>query len=175
MLTSDSSSHGFSNRSAMNDQDETAATLIELRRDLASILADVKRVVDARAAAAKDVAEVGLESARETIRTYPASSIALATLIGVAAAIVLTSGAQRPRATTRVRDWSPGITRDDLNDMVGNLQRTASRAVNGAPILSAFERVVDTVSSIDPKATLTPALEKAGAWLNTLRGNITVK
>lgn len=176
MLTSDKSTHGSANRSVINDRDDPDATLAELRRDLASLVSDVKLVVAARAVAAKDTAELGLDATRGTIRAYPISSMAIATLIGVTAAVVLTSGARRPRSlATRISDWSPGITRHDLHEMVGNVQRSASKITSGTPLMSAFERVVDTVSSLDTKATLTPALEKAGAWLNTLRGNITGK
>jgi ElaB/YqjD/DUF883 family membrane-anchored ribosome-binding protein len=176
MLTSDKSTQGSANRSVINDRDDPDATLAELRRDLASLVSDVKLVVEARAKAAKDAAELGLDATRSTIRTYPVSSMAIAALIGVAAAVVLTAGPRRPRSlATRIGDWSPGITRNDLHEIVSNLQRSASRITPGTPLMSAFERVVDTVSSLDTKATLTPALEKAGAWLNTLRGNITGK
>jgi hypothetical protein len=175
MLTSDKLTQMKSNRSPAHDRDDLDATLAELRTDLASLVADVKQVVEARAARAKDAAEIGLDAARGTIRSYPVASLAVATLVGAAAAIALTSGSRQSRQTTRVGDWAQGIARADLQEMFGNLNRSATRMTTGTPLISAFERVVDTVSSMDPKASLTPALEKAGAWLSSLRGSIAGK
>ena len=173
MLMEDRKTHGSANHPVINDRDDPDATLAELRKDLASLVADVKLVVEERAAAAKNAADMGLDAARDTIRTYPVSSMAIATLVGVAAAVALTAGTRRPRSlSARIGEWAPGITRSDLQEMASNLQRSASRITPGVPLMSAFERVVDTVTSMDPKATLTPALEKAGVWFNALRGTI---
>jgi hypothetical protein len=79
------------------------------------------------------------------------------------------------RRLSQLREWTPAIIPADLHDIVRNLQQAASRSTSGTPLMSVFERVVDSVSSIDPKASLAPALEKAGAWLSSLRGTVAGK
>jgi len=153
---------------------ERAAQIAELRKDLASLVAEVAQVVEARAMQAKDATveavDTGLGATRECIRSYPVASIATATVIGAALATLLVPSRPQRSGVARLRAWAPDITRADLREMAGELQRTASRNLNGSSLLPTFERVVDSVSSIDPKTTLTPALEKAGSWLSSLRG-----
>jgi ElaB/YqjD/DUF883 family membrane-anchored ribosome-binding protein len=162
-------------RSTLADAGPHDATIAELRNDLAALFDDVKRVVDARAARVQETADVGLDFARETIKSHPVASLAFATVVGAAAAILLVPASRPTSNLSKIRDWAPQLTRADVQEMIGSIQQTASRAAAGTPLLSVFERVVDSVSSIDPKSTLTPTLEKAGAWLNSMRGSITGK
>jgi hypothetical protein len=161
-----------------NNLDATA-DLVVLRQDLALLVGDVARLVEARAAQAKacatDSVTAGLDASRSTIRAYPVTSIAVATVIGAAVAIMITSQPRRPNLSARLGHMVPDITRADLGEMVHHLQRSASTAAHGSGLASAFERVVDSVSSIDAKSSLTPALEKAGAWLSSLRTSVVGK
>jgi ElaB/YqjD/DUF883 family membrane-anchored ribosome-binding protein len=158
---------------------DATAELVVLRQDLASLVADVARLVEARATQAKAFAvqnvEAGLDATRSTIRAYPVTSIAVATVIGAAVAIMITSQPRRPNLYARLGHIVPNVTRSDLAEMVHHLQRSASTAVQGSGLASAFERVVDSVSSIDARSSLTPALEKAGAWLSSLRTSVVGK
>ena len=62
-----------------------------------------------------------------------------------------------------------GVSSADFSDMAKSVQRSA--ASSGSSVLAAFERLADSVSSIDPKSSLVPALEKAANWFNSLRGS----
>ena len=171
------SSHDFQSGGAMHDTtDDRAAKLAELRADLAALVADVKRVAEARASQVKDAAidgaEAGVDFARDTIRSHPIPAIAIAAVVGAAIAVALTPALHRSR-TARLADWAPHITRANLGEMAQGLQRSASST--GSSLLSAFERVVDSVSTIDPKSSLTPTLEKAAAWLSSFRGTVSGK
>lgn len=171
------SSHEFQSSGVTHDiAGDRAAQLAEVKADLAALVADVKKVVEARASQVKHAtiegAETGAEFARDKIRAHPIPAIAIAAIVGAAIAVALTPAPHRSR-TARLGDWSPDITRASLGDMAQGLPRSASS--NGASLLSAFERVVDSVSTIDPKSSLTPTLEKAGAWLNSMRAFVSGK
>jgi ElaB/YqjD/DUF883 family membrane-anchored ribosome-binding protein len=173
MLNAERSELSTTIGAATGNGHDRSAEYAELRRELGMIASNVSIIIETRAAQAKqmaaEAAEAGLETTRETIRDYPVTSIAVATILGAAIAIVLTAPPRRPSLTARLGHYIPEITRADLNDMARQLQRSASHAVHGSSLSSAFERVVESVSSIDPKSSLTPALEKAGAWLSSLR------
>lgn len=180
MLTPDTLDQTNSTGATPTHHAERAAQLAELRRDLAAIVADVAQVVEQRAAQMKDGvvdgAEAGLDATRQTIRSYPLASLGAAALLGAAVAVMLTPTPQRSsglsRLSGRLSDWTPDVTRADLDAMARRLQRSVSQAANGSSLASTFERVIDSVSSIDAKSSLTPALEKAGAWLSSMRGAI---
>ena len=175
MLNAESSDLTNSVGAMTGNTHDRSAEYAELRRELAMITSNVGIIIETRAAQAKqlatDAAEASLETTRDTIRDYPVTSIAVATLLGAAIAIAL-SPPRRPSLAARMGNYVPDVTRADLNDMARQLQRSASHAVRGSSLSSAFERVVDSVSSIDPKSSLTPALEKAGAWLGSLRSSM---
>ncbi len=165
MATPDQTSDAASRTTTGPDR---SAQLAELRKDLSILVADVKKVADARVVQVRDAATEGVSATRDIIRSYPVASVAVATIIGAAAAIIILPASQA-RPTSRFRAWMPDITQADLREMAHGLQRTAAQNLNGPSLLSTFERVVDSVSSIDPKATLTPAIEKAGTWLSSMR------
>jgi ElaB/YqjD/DUF883 family membrane-anchored ribosome-binding protein len=147
-------------------------TLAELRNDLAEVTADVRRVIDARTKRAQQAASAGIDMARDTIKANPVASMMVATAVGAAVALLIVPAPHAAPRLRNIREWAPHVTRADLQEMMGQLQATASNATAGTPLLSIFERVVDSVSSIDPKTTLTPALEKAGAWLSSFRTSV---
>jgi hypothetical protein len=145
------------------------AVLEELRRDLGVIVAELTKVVEERAAQAKALADEGLEVARDTIRTHPMAAITVAALMGAAVAIAFTSAPRAPRVTSRLANWSPPTSRADLLHMADGMHRSVAQSSTLSSLATAFERVVEQISTIDPKASLSPALEKAGSWLNSLR------
>ena len=152
------------------------AVLAELRKDLGVIVADLAKVVEERVAQAKAAAiegmDQGLEAARSTIRTHPVSAIAVAALLGAGLAVALTSAAQPTRDASRLATWSPPTSRDEFMQRARSMQSSVSQSSTLSSLVSAFERVVESVSTIDPKSSLTPALEKAGTWLSGLRATM---
>jgi ElaB/YqjD/DUF883 family membrane-anchored ribosome-binding protein len=154
---------------APQDESQDRDVLAELRGDLAAIVADLTKVVEARSAQAKVVADQGLEAARDTIRTHPVMAIAVAALLGAGVAIALTSAPRRSRAASRISDWIPPVPRAAVMHMADGMQHAAVQSSTLSSLASAFERMVEQLSTIDPKSSLTPALEKAGSWLNSVR------
>ena len=153
--------------SATGSQDkDSSETIAELRRDLAAVAAAFKAVIDVEVGQAANVvadeAQKGVSVARDLIRSNPVAAICLAGLIGAAVGVAVMPAKPRSRLS-QLRDWAPNV---DLRAMSNDIQRTASNA--GPSMLSAFERVVESVSSIDPTATINPAIEKAWAWLTSL-------
>jgi hypothetical protein len=179
MLTQPEHNHSNSLGSPLSGRLDASAELVVLRQDLALLVADVARLVEARSAQVKvfaaDNVEAGLEASRNTIRAYPVTSIAVAAVIGATVAVMITSQPRRPNLSARLSHAVPNVTRADLAEMAHHLQRSASTAAHGSGLASAFERVVDSVSSIDAKSSLMPALEKAGAWLSSLRSSVVGK
>jgi hypothetical protein len=179
MLNTESSELTNSGGAAAGNGHDSSAAYADLRRELAMIASNVGIIAETRAEQAKKLAteatEASLDATREIIRDYPVASIAAATLLGAAIAIALTAP-RRPTLAARASQWGeqmmPSVTRADLNDLTRQLQRSASNSMPGSSLASVFERVVDSVSSIDPKSTLTPALEMAGAWLGSLRATM---
>jgi ElaB/YqjD/DUF883 family membrane-anchored ribosome-binding protein len=159
--------------------------LEELRRDLAAIVTDTKAIVSARVTTATtslaSATGDGVACARDAIQKNPLAAVAIATLVGAGLAIALTPTARSSSRSMRVPHWVPqSLSSAHLQEIAANLQRSASHAMNGAmhggltrpSIASALERVVDSVSSIDPKTSLAPALEKASAWMSSIRAAI---
>ena len=153
--------------------DDRVAKLAEIRAELTSLVADVTKLVESRATQVKDAAiqgaEAGIDVARDTIRSHPIPAIAIAAVLGAAIAVALVPTSRHSRSS-RLTDWAPDLSRAHLGEMAQGLQRSASST--GSSLLSAFERVVDSVSTIDPKTSLTPTIEKAAAWLSSIRGSI---
>jgi len=148
--------------------------LLELRRDLAAIVADLSKVVAQRVAQAKAGATDGFGAASTMIRSHPVASVAAAALFGAGLAAVVLPSARPSRRAIHARDWP-------LPAMPAFVQtvRDIPAALSGSPafssLASAFERVVGHIATVDPKSSLTPALEKAGAWLSTLRTTMGAK
>ena len=158
--------------SAPGGESQDHDVLAELRRDLGAIVADLTKVVEVRSAQAKAAADQGLDAARDTIRTHPIAAIAVATLLGAGVAIAFSSPPRTTRSPSRLSDWAPPTSRAELMHRAEGVQRSASQSSTLSSLASAFERVVEQVSTIDPKSSLTPALQKAGDWLGSLRAAI---
>ena len=124
------SSHDFKSSDAMLDiTNDRAARLAEVRADLAALVADVKRVAEARASQVKDAAidgaEAGVDFARDTIRSHPIPAIAIAAVVGAVIAVALIPATRQPRSV-RLADWAPELSRAHLGELAQNLQRSAS-------------------------------------------------
>jgi hypothetical protein len=129
---------------------DRSAEYADLRRELEMIASNVDIIIETRSAQAKELATkataASAESTREMVREYPVTSIVAATLLGSALAVVLTPS-PRPSRAARIGHFMPDVTRADLNEMAGKLQRSASHAVQVSSLPSIFERVVNSISS----------------------------
>lgn len=140
----------------------------DARTELAAVVAEMKRIIGERAALAKEGAEAAGDMARDTIRTYPVASIAASAALGAVIAIALTATRtpSRPRIASSLRDLSTA----DMSDWSKQMQRSATST--GSSLLSSLEKVVESVSTIDPKSSLAPTIEKAAGWLGSLKDSI---
>jgi ElaB/YqjD/DUF883 family membrane-anchored ribosome-binding protein len=146
-------------------------TLDELRTSVASIAEDLKKVVEARGQAAKEQAQDGVKALRKSIRKQPGLAMAIATAAGAALVVIAVPRFGR-RPASRWDKWvpaMPSITRADLHEFADSVQRSAMRAANSVPLTSSLERLVDAVSKVEPSASLTSAIEKAGNWIQKMR------
>jgi ElaB/YqjD/DUF883 family membrane-anchored ribosome-binding protein len=147
-------------------------TLDHLRESVADIAKDLKKVVDARAAAARENAQEGVKTLRKSIRKQPAAAMAIAAGAGAVLAVLLVPRFGRRPVPSRWQAWMPAmpsVTRADLYDLADSMQRSAMRAANSVPLTSSLERLVDAVSKVEPNASLTSAIEKAGTWFQKMR------
>ena len=155
------------------DHSARASQLAALRAELALIATEFGQVVEARSAQARDFAvdeaTAGLSATRSTIRSQPLASLAVAAIAGAALAVlVIPKGYSRNSA--RGHDWSLDATRAELNSALDRV-RNAMPHANTSSLMSSFERMIESLSSIDAKSTLMPAWEKLGPWLQSLRGS----
>jgi ElaB/YqjD/DUF883 family membrane-anchored ribosome-binding protein len=146
-------------------------TLDDLRESVAGIAKDLKKVVDARAEAARENAKQSVTTLRKSIRKQPAAAMAIAAGAGALLAVVLVPRFGR-RSPSRWQAWMPAmpsVTRADLYDFADSMQRSAMRAANSVPLTTSLERLIDALAKVEPNASLTSAIEKAGSWLQKMR------
>lgn len=148
-----------------------SSQLEELRAELAAVASDFARIVENKAAQTKDFAIretiESVETARQLIRAQPIAAIAVAALAGAALAVIC-APRHKPSRRLMDRDWSLDATKSELNsalDRIKSLLPDASRR----SLSSSFERVMDSVANVDPKASLIPVWEKVAPFLQSLR------
>jgi ElaB/YqjD/DUF883 family membrane-anchored ribosome-binding protein len=159
-------------KDAPSSSSSDPSTLDELRSSVASIADDLKKVVEARGQAAKEQAQDGVKALRKGIRRQPALAMAIATGVGAVLAVIAVPRFGRRAPVSRWDAWMPSmptVTRADLYDFVHHIQNSALRPANSVPLTSSLERLVDAVSKVEPSASLTSAIEKAGTWIQKLR------
>ncbi len=146
---------------------QIAGTEIEaLREQMTQVSGEIARISAARIEAAKRAAEAGAEYAREGVEEYPLSSLAMA--FGAGALIGL---AILPKRRTSF-DWhNPSVqsVRNELADYTDKMKRSIRGSATGQGMISNFERVVDTVSNVDAKATIGPVWNRILAWLDAAK------
>lgn len=146
------------------------SVLLELRKDLAAVVADLTKIVEHRAAQAKAGAEAGIDTASTMIRSHPVASVAVAVLLGAGVAVAVLPSSRPSRRTLRAHDWALPAMPAAFAQTVRDLPSSVANSSTLASLASAFERVVEHIATVDPKSSLTPALQKAGSWLTELRG-----
>jgi hypothetical protein len=63
----------------------------------------------------------------------------------------------------------PSISRADVYEFADTIQRSAMRNAHSVPLASSLERFADAISTVEPSASLSSAIEKLGAWMTKLR------
>jgi ElaB/YqjD/DUF883 family membrane-anchored ribosome-binding protein len=154
------------------DTDQHRSDLEALRQDLAAVVGDLKKVVEARTAQATATAkagvEQGLDAARDTIRSHPVTAVTVALLVGAALAIAIIPARRPPTTRQRLAEWVPA-TGAQVTQFAHGVQDRVRSSGTMASLGSALERVIESVSSIDPKTSLAPALKQAGTWFSSLK------
>ena len=137
-----------------------------LRGQISTLSSEVARIAAERVEAVKRAAEQGAEHAREAVDDYPLASLALA--FGAGALIGLAVVPQR-RAASDWRHASVNSVRDDLADYTRQMKRSIRSSATGRGLMSNLERVADTVSSVDAKATIGPVWNRIVSWLEVAK------
>jgi ElaB/YqjD/DUF883 family membrane-anchored ribosome-binding protein len=151
-------------------QDTDASTIAELRKSVSAIGDELSAVVERRSRALKEGTQAGANSLRRTIRRQPVVAIGVATLAGALLALAVVPRFSRGHSRSRWESWAPNmpsITRADLHDFADTVQRSVARAASSAP--SSIERLVDAVTKIEAKESLSEMMQKAGSWLQRMR------
>ena len=151
------------------------SVLMELRKDLAAIVTDLAKVIEHRSAQARAGTAGGIDAASAMIRSHPAASVGLAVLLGAAVAAAILPSSRPSRRTLRARDWSQTSMPAAFVQTVRDLPSSVSNSTTLSSLAGAFERVVEQIAAVDPKSSLTPALERAGTWFNGLRTSMGAK
>ena len=164
--------------------------LVDARRELDAVLADLKTEIHRRAGEASrtahDAADAGLASGRDVIRSNPFASVLVAVAVGAGIGLLMTS--RRPQVPDwrlpqwRAADWrarggewadylASRANAADMREMARTLRTSAGGALDEgrSGLMSATERVMGALASMDPKSSFGPAVEKIGGWIESAR------
>jgi hypothetical protein len=150
-------------------RDGEVSALAELRKSVSAIGKELSTVIETRSRALKEGTEAGASSLRRSIRRQPAVAMGVATLAGALLALAIVPRISRDRVPSRWAGWVPQVTGADLYSAADSLQRSLARATSTAPLTSSLERLVDAVTRIDSKESLSQMLQKAGSWFQRVR------
>jgi len=149
-----------------------ADVLAELRRDLAAVVADLKREVEARGADAGAIAQQGVGATREIIVRHPVVAIGTALLLGAGLGLLVMPPRPVRSRSARAYDWAASAVPAGFSNAIAQLPPAYTRVPDLSMLGSTLERVIEAVSSVDPGASIPPALQKAGEWLRSARAAI---
>jgi hypothetical protein len=152
----------LSRGNGMNDPKPIDHTRItELRAELLVLTDTIADLTANRLAQVEKLASAGTKTLRSNIETRPWESIAIAAAAGALLAVALVPKSTRGFRYNDAASYNAG-------DIVASVRRAAAR-VDTQPITSRLERLIDSISSIDPSAlTSSPAYDTAKTWLHTL-------
>jgi ElaB/YqjD/DUF883 family membrane-anchored ribosome-binding protein len=141
----------------------------ELRVEFADLAQSVSDIAALRVAQAEQLAVEGTATLRSNIEARPFAAVGIAAAAGALLAVAVV-----PRKSRGFR-YNDSASYN-ANDIEATVRRAISRGVDTQPITTRLERLVDSISSIDPSAlTSSPAYDTAKTWLqaavNSLRKN----
>jgi ElaB/YqjD/DUF883 family membrane-anchored ribosome-binding protein len=144
------------------DQDRLA----ELRDEIATLQQMIASMTANAAAEIERLGTQGAKSVRSNIEAQPWMSIGVAVAAGALLALAIV-----PRRSRGLNYTDAGTY--NARDMADAVRRVAARGIDTQPITSRFERLVDSITSIDTKAlTASPAYDTAKSWLQSLVNSV---
>jgi hypothetical protein len=133
----------------------------ELRGELSILTDTIADMTAKRLAQVEKLASEGTATLRSNIETRPWAAMGIAAAAGALLAVVTTPKSSRG---FRYND-APSYNADDI---AASVRRAAAR-VDIQPITSRLERLIDSISSIDPSVlTSSPAYDTAKTWLHSI-------
>ena len=137
----------------------------ELREELSVLTDTIASLTAKRFAQAEKLASDGTAALRSNIETRPWASMGIAAAAGALLAV-----ATIPKSSRGFRYNDAASYNAD--DIAASVRRAAAR-VDTQPITSRLERLVDSISSIDPSAlTSSPAYDTAKSWVQTIANGL---
>lgn len=133
--------------------------LQELREEFNNVLKVVSDMAENAQKQASELAAAGTQSLRSSIEAQPFLALGVAAAGGALLALAVLPSRQR----FRYDDPSTYNRRD-----IAQALRNSTANIDTRPLTSRFERLVDSISSIDPSAlTSSPAYDTAKSWIQT--------
>jgi hypothetical protein len=137
----------------------------ELRAELSVLTESVASLTAVRLAQVEKLAADGTATLRSSIETRPWAAIGLAAAAGALLAVVTISKSSRGFRYNDAASYN-------AHDIAASVRRAAAR-VDTQPITSRLERLVDSISSIDPSIlTSSPAYDTVKTWLNSIASGL---
>jgi hypothetical protein len=137
----------------------------ELREELSVLTETIASLTAKRVAQVEKLASEGTATVRSSIETRPWTAMGIAVAAGALLAVITI-----PKSSGGFRyNDAASYSADDI---AASVRRAASR-VNTQPLASRLERLVDSISNIDPSAlTSSPAYETVKTWLGTMANGL---
>ncbi len=135
--------------------------IAELREELSDLTDTIANLTAKRLAQVEKLASDGTATLRSSIETQPWASMGIAAAAGALLAVAIVPKSSRGFRYNNAASYN-------IDDIVASARRAAAR-VDTQPITSRLERLVDSISSIDPAAvTSSPAYDAVKTWLGTI-------
>lgn len=135
--------------------------IAELRDELSELTDLISSLTAKRLAQVEKLASDGTAALRSNIETQPWASMAIAAAAGALLAVAIV-----PKSSRGFRYYNAATY--NVDDIVASARRAAAR-VDTQPMTSRLERLVDSISSIDPAVvTSSPAYDTVKTWLGTI-------
>jgi hypothetical protein len=153
--------------------DADVQLLDELRQAYDSLAAQVAAISEKPMAAIADATESLAQPVREQIKVAPLTSVILATLGGVALAIVLTSGTRKALTLSeRALSYADAVGHIDVHPAMARLARATEAARHSASdaasgFIPNIEKLATSLSRIDTGGSVKGAIEQAVDWVRT--------
>ena len=133
----------------------------ELREELSVLTDTISSLTAMRLSQVEQLAADGTATLRSNIETRPWAAMGIAVAAGALLAVAIVPKSSRGFRYNDAASYN-------ADDIVASVRRAAAR-VDTQPITSRLERLIDSISSIDPSdLTSTPANDTAKTRLHTL-------
>jgi ElaB/YqjD/DUF883 family membrane-anchored ribosome-binding protein len=154
------------NGNGMDNLKHTDVTrLSELRDELSLLSETIAGVAANRLAEVEQLASEGTANLRSSIETRPWAAMAIAGTVGALLAVMIIPKSSRGFRYNDTASYN-------VDDIAASVRRAAAR-VDTQPITSRLERLVDSISSIDPSAlTSSPAYDTVKTWVGTIANGL---